>query len=167
MKVKLDSSIRILELQKDSRILNAVIHVMIHQPSHEDLDAFKHLLVKLTIENKNTKKLLKLCMYQKDFGVDAAFCIFTNENYFNNTDKIEVFKDFNFTNEVSNSQKHKTEDFEHKDSGTCVVDQKGKAFGIFHTLWMMETYKYAITSPYFAVFKALDVESEKASSSAD
>jgi hypothetical protein len=51
----------------------------------------------------------------------------------------------------------KYEGFEPGDSGASVVDKKGKALGILHAAWMTEQFRYAIASPYFAVFEALDV----------
>ncbi|CAG8645271.1 3152_t:CDS:2 [Ambispora gerdemannii] len=59
-----------------------------------------------------------------------------------------------------------TGDFKPGDSGASVVDQKGKALGILHASWMTKHNRYAIASPYFAVFEALDVEFEETSSSA-
>ncbi|CAG8449338.1 2805_t:CDS:1 [Acaulospora morrowiae] len=56
----------------------------------------------------------------------------------------------------------KHEDFEPGDSGASVVDKKGNALGILHASWMTENYRdhrysYAIASPYFAIFEALEV----------
>ncbi|CAG8618504.1 15720_t:CDS:2 [Acaulospora morrowiae] len=50
-------------------------------------------------------------------------------------------------------------DFVPGDSGASVVDKEGKALGILHAAWITENSSYAIASPYFAVFEALDVES--------
>ncbi|CAG8607159.1 3281_t:CDS:2 [Diversispora eburnea] len=58
-------------------------------------------------------------------------------------------------------------DFEPGDSGASVVNQKGKALGILHASWMTGNSRYAIASPYFAVFEALDVEPVEISSSAN
>jgi hypothetical protein len=49
-------------------------------------------------------------------------------------------------------------DYEPGDSGASVVDEKGKALGILHAAWITEHYRYAIASPYFAVFEALNVK---------
>ncbi|PKY37366.1 hypothetical protein RhiirA4_505588 [Rhizophagus irregularis] len=48
-------------------------------------------------------------------------------------------------------------DFEPGDSGASVADKKGRALGILHAAWVTENFRYAIASPYFAVFEALDV----------
>jgi len=48
--------------------------------------------------------------------------------------------------------KFKHGDFEPGDSGASVVDKEGKALGILHVAWMTEDLRYAIASPYFAVF---------------
>ncbi|RIA95502.1 hypothetical protein C1645_757415 [Glomus cerebriforme] len=48
-------------------------------------------------------------------------------------------------------------DFEPGDSGASVVDKEGKALGILHAAWITEDLRYAIASPYFAVFEALNV----------
>ncbi|CAG8498601.1 5919_t:CDS:2 [Ambispora leptoticha] len=58
-------------------------------------------------------------------------------------------------------------DFETGDSGASIMDQKGKALGILHASWMTGNSRYAIASPYFSVFEALDVEFEETSSSVD
>ena len=52
-------------------------------------------------------------------------------------------------------------DFECGDSGASVVDQKGKALGILHSSWLTAFHRYAIASPYFAVFEALNVDFEE------
>ncbi|CAG8764797.1 4197_t:CDS:1, partial [Acaulospora morrowiae] len=39
-----------------------------------------------------------------------------------------------------------------------VVDERGKALGILHAVWLTSSDKHAIASPYFAVFEALDIE---------
>ncbi|CAG8518905.1 356_t:CDS:2 [Paraglomus brasilianum] len=49
------------------------------------------------------------------------------------------------------------EDFRPGDSGASVMDKGGKALGILHALWITDNFRYAIASPYFAVFEALDV----------
>ncbi|CAG8667819.1 11258_t:CDS:1 [Acaulospora morrowiae] len=48
--------------------------------------------------------------------------------------------------------------FECGDSGSSIVDERGKALGILHAVWLTSPDKYAIASPYFAVFEALDIE---------
>ncbi|CAI2177988.1 847_t:CDS:2 [Funneliformis geosporum] len=48
-------------------------------------------------------------------------------------------------------------DFVPGDSGASVVNKEGKALGILHAAWITENSSYAIASPYFAVFEALDV----------
>ncbi|CAG8452020.1 8158_t:CDS:2 [Diversispora eburnea] len=224
--------------------------VKLGRSSHDDLDERKRLLVEIALDDEMYKEESE--MRQKDFGVDSAFCIFTNKNQklcpnkfsvspecfekeklpeniclngfytyenFDNIDEIEVFKveretglscvkfvpissancidlrDLDFTNKCiefaaethgeiptyniitdkehfvrymktptfQNCQKcyptvwldwqlifsFRTRDFEPGDSGASVVDRKGKA---------LENSKYAIASPYFAVFEALDVE---------
>ncbi|PKK70179.1 hypothetical protein RhiirC2_747060, partial [Rhizophagus irregularis] len=51
-------------------------------------------------------------------------------------------------------------DFVPGDSGASVVNKEGKALGILHAAWITENSNYAIASPYFAVFEALDVVKE-------
>ncbi|CAG8645819.1 1236_t:CDS:1 [Paraglomus brasilianum] len=53
--------------------------------------------------------------------------------------------------------KFKPGDFVPGDSGASVVNKEGKALGILHAAWITENSSYAIASPYFAVFEALDV----------
>ncbi|RHZ68381.1 hypothetical protein Glove_295g49 [Diversispora epigaea] len=46
------------------------------------------------------------------------------------------------------------------DSGASVLDLNEKALGILHAEWIIAEYRYAIASPYFAVFEALKVSLE-------
>jgi hypothetical protein len=311
--VELGSSIGITESQGTSGTLSAVVRdknskrigilscehvckfgessngmgVIIHQPSHKDLDnlirsfvgmarkdpAFKEISADVINKINNNRQNSALACYErgmrrnffskihkKNFGIDAAFCIFKNSNRtlcpnkftifqecfekanipgntrlngfytyeeFNNVDEFDVFKvgratgltlgkllpidaaiSIDLTNESikfakkqdkipphsNNDYKEilfieymkspliqeinkkrqkcyhltvwfdrqlvfgfKYGDFELGDSGASVVDEKGKALGILHAAWVTENFRYAIASPYFAVFEALDV----------
>ncbi|RHZ76413.1 hypothetical protein Glove_198g59 [Diversispora epigaea] len=128
--VKLGSSIGVIEPQRTSGSLSAVVYdkkskrigiltcehvckfsesssgtnVIIHQPSHEDLDEQKQLFLFMTENEEALEKniynmfnKIRQCsalacydrgmqknffskVHQKDFGIDVAFCIFTYKN---------------------------------------------------------------------------------------
>ncbi|RHZ81490.1 hypothetical protein Glove_120g179 [Diversispora epigaea] len=50
--------------------------------------------------------------------------------------------------------------FKPGDSGASVLDLNGKALGILYAEWIAAEYRYAIASPYFAVFEALKISLE-------
>ncbi|CAB5199226.1 unnamed protein product [Rhizophagus irregularis] len=259
--------------------------VIIHQPSHKDLDNLIKSFVDMASEDPTFEKISANAInninnnrqnsaiaryvsgmrsnyfsevHQKNFGIDAAFCIFEGSNRtlnpnrftipqeyfekenlpgntrlngfytykeFNNVDEIDVFKVGRTTGltlgkllpnytaisidltkksieanqdevpvpphnnndyekmfigymkspliqEINKMRqkcypavwfdrqlafKFKHGDFEPGDSGASVVDKEGKALGILHAAWMTEDLRYAIASPYFAVFEALNV----------
>ncbi|RHZ52113.1 hypothetical protein Glove_465g29 [Diversispora epigaea] len=208
--------------------------VIIYQPSHDDLDERKQLFVRMALDNETYKEdSERMCRkieenrqnsalaryksgrrnnfsneHHKNFGVDAAFCILTNEsrtlcpnkfsvfpecfkkvklpeniclngfytyNDFGDIDKFDEFEVFKVGRETGLScgklvpvstavsidltnESITSSNFEPGDSGASVIDKKGKALGILHASWMTKHYRYAVASPYFAVFEALDVE---------
>ncbi|CAG8771461.1 9962_t:CDS:1 [Dentiscutata erythropus] len=282
-----DSKIGILSCEHVCRFSSwfAETDVIINQPSHEDLDKLKQSFIDLASENEAYKKISENMytqidedkrnstlayykhgirnnftseMHRKKFGVDAAFCIFANDNralcpnkfsisseyfkkanlpentclngfytyeMFDDIDELKIFKVGKTTGltlgklvpcinaisvginesikfakkqgEIPSSSnitdknnfirymkaslvqeiKEKRQqcyptvwfdrqlvfsfrpgDFEPGDSGASAVDQEGKALGILHAAWITEYSRFAIASPYFAVFEALSVD---------
>ncbi|CAG8713892.1 18916_t:CDS:2, partial [Racocetra persica] len=283
-----DSKLGIISCEHVCRFSNLCpgTNIMINQPSHEDLDKLKKSFVELAnVDNAykkisedtcaqidKTKRDSALAYYkhgirnnftskihQKDFGIDAAFCIFANSDrtlcpnkfsifpeqfkqaklpentclsgfytyeMFDDIDEFDVFKvgkttgltrgklvpiinaiSIEVTNESIEFAKTQGEippfskitdktsfigymkasliqeinkkrqqcyptvwldrqlvfcfrpgDFELGDSGASVIDQEGKALGILHAAWITAHFTYAIASPYFAVFEALNVD---------
>ncbi|CAG8450836.1 12152_t:CDS:2 [Racocetra fulgida] len=283
-----DSKLSILLCEHICRFSNlyAGTGTIINQPSHKDLDNLKQSFVELSTENEAYKQISEkmyvqinedklnsalahykngMCenftskIYGKDFGIDAAFCIFANDNrtlcpnkfsispeffkkanlpentclngfytyeMFDDIDELDVFKvgrttgltygklvpiinaiSIGISNKSVKFAKKQIEtpshsnitdkksfigymkaslfqeikekrqqcyptvwfdrqlafsfrpgDFEPGDSGTSIVDREGKALGILHAAWLTENSRYAIASPYFAVFEALNID---------
>ncbi|CAG8580463.1 5319_t:CDS:2, partial [Racocetra fulgida] len=173
---KSGSSIGVIEPQRTSGTFSAIVY---------DKDS-KIAFYKDGICKNFTSKI-----YRKDFGVDAAFYIFANNNRTLYPNKFsispEYFKKANLPentlgkttglthgklvpiiNVISIGISNESIEFGKKQrkissysniTGKKSVDREGKALGILHAAWLTEHSRYAIASPYFAVFEALNIDS--------
>ncbi|CAB4413213.1 unnamed protein product [Rhizophagus irregularis] len=133
--VKLGSSIGIIESQGTAGTLSAVVSDK--NLERIDLDDLKQSFGRIASEAEAYREISeKMCHVIDGHRQNSALARYE--------------RDSPYSNNVMEALNLETQE-------QVAVVKKGKALGILHAAWMTDNYRYAITSPYFAVFEALNV----------